>query len=172
MPIAERYRMWFEYERDCNSKTLDMLDSVPPANRSESRFKLAVGLADHVVACREKWLDYMTGGTGGDVSWRNEECEFTTLRSRFIAMEKSWQEFLRNMDDQRLEQEFRFFEEDGVQYLLPNEIQVAQLMGHALYHRGQIALLVEQLDGEVVDTDYADWWWYNMRPATEGKVND
>ncbi|MGC4045162.1 MAG: DinB family protein [Armatimonas sp.] len=40
------------------------------------------------------------------------------------------------------------------------EVQIVQLIGHAPYHRGQVALLVDQLGGEVVDTDYADWWWY------------
>jgi uncharacterized damage-inducible protein DinB len=42
---------------------------------------------------------------------------------------------------------------------VPVEVQVIQLFGHASYHRGQIALLVDQLGGEVVDTDYVDWWW-------------
>ena len=39
---------------------------------------------------------------------------------------------------------------------MPIGMQIEQLAGHAAYHRGQIALLVDQLGGEVQDTDYAD----------------
>jgi hypothetical protein len=27
--LADRFRRWYEYERDCTSKTLEMLASVP-----------------------------------------------------------------------------------------------------------------------------------------------
>ncbi len=35
--------------------------------------------------------------------------------------------------------------------------QAVTLAGHASCHRGQIALLVDQLGGETVDTDYVYW---------------
>jgi uncharacterized damage-inducible protein DinB len=31
------------------------------------------------------------------------------------------------------------------------------VFGHAWYHRGQIAMLVKDLGGETVDTDYIFW---------------
>ncbi len=54
MSLLERYRAWYEYEKDCNDKMLAMLESVPEANRSDPRFQRAVTLADHLAACREK----------------------------------------------------------------------------------------------------------------------
>ena len=35
--------------------------------------------------------------------------------------------------------------------------QLMQLVGHSYYHRGQIALLVDQLGGTTTDTDYFYW---------------
>ena len=58
---------------------------------------------------------------------------------------------------------FEFTELNGESFRLPIEVQIVQLVGHASYHRGQIALLVDQLGGETVDTDYADWWWNNVQ---------
>ncbi len=167
MEIITKYREWFEYERDCNNKMLSMLESVPGANRQDERFQRAVTLADHLVACREKWLDIMLGGDGGETSWRNENCEISTLRPRYSKMETTWTQYLSSMEETHLAEQFKFFEFDGEQYSLAREIQIAQLMGHALYHRGQIALLVDQLGGAVEDTDYVDWWWYNMRASTD-----
>ncbi len=166
MELITRYREWFAYERDCNTKMLAMLESVPDANRQDERFGLAVALADHLVACREKWLDVMQGGDGGETPWRNENTELATLQSRYTAMEEMWVVFLNSMNDDSLGSQFRFFEFDGEQFYLRMEIQIAQLLGHAQYHRGQIALIVDQLGGEVVDTDYVDWWWYNIRTPT------
>jgi uncharacterized damage-inducible protein DinB len=34
---------------------------------------------------------------------------------------------------------------------------LTQVFGHAWYHRGQIAMLVKDLGGETVDTDYIFW---------------
>jgi uncharacterized damage-inducible protein DinB len=55
------------------------------------------------------------------------------------------------------------FSEGEGEFSLPIEVQIVQLIGHASYHRGQVALLVDQLGGETVDTDYADWWWTNRK---------
>ena len=35
--MADRFRTWYEYERDCNAKTLAMLESVPQERRKRSR---------------------------------------------------------------------------------------------------------------------------------------
>lgn len=162
MPLIDRYRTLYEYEKDCIQKMLTMLESVPEARRSDPRFQQAVTLADHLAACREFWLDCMGKGRSELTGW-NEECDFSTLGSRFAAVEPRWTDYLARFDDSRLAQDFEFTESNGETFRLPVGVQIEQLAGHAAYHRGQIALLVDQLGGEVVDTDYADWWWTNRR---------
>src|SRR5262249_24111943 len=155
MSLLERYRVLYEYEKDCNHKMLAMLESVPEAGRSEARFQQAVTLAGHLVACRENWLDYMDGEGHNQVAWWDERCELATLRLRFAALESQWTDYLARLEENRLAQDFEFSESDDERFSLPTEVQIVQLIGHAFYHRGQIALLVDQLGGETVDTDYA-----------------
>ena len=162
MSLLERYRVLYEYEKDCIQKMLTMLESVPEARRSDPRFQQAVTVADHMAACREFWLDCMGKGSSERTGW-NEACDFIALRSHFAAIEPRWTDYLARLDDSRLAQDFEFTETNGETFRLPLGVQIEQLVGHAAYHRGQIALIVDQLGGEVVDTDYADWWWANRR---------
>jgi len=142
---------------------LAMLESVPEANRSDARFQRAVMLADHLAAGREKWLDYMAGRGPNQIPWWDERCDLATLRPRFAALENQWTDYLARLEEEDLAQDFEFNESDGERYRVPIEVQIVQLTGHASYHRGQVALLVEQLGGETVDTDYADWCWTHRR---------
>ena len=164
MSLMERYRALYEYEKDCNQEMLTMLDSVPEAGRADARFQRAVTLADHLAACREFWLDCMGKGSSELIGW-NEACDFGTLCSRFAAIEPRWTDYLARLDDSQLAQDFEFTEPNGETFRLPLGVQIEQLAGHAAYHRGQIALIVDQLGGEVGDTDYADWWWESHHRA-------
>ncbi len=163
MSIKEKFQEWFEYEIDCNAKMLNMLESVPQENRGDSRFQQAVATADHLAACREKWLAYMTGKEANHIPWRNEACDLSTLGPRFAETAKAWTHYLANIEESKLNEDFHFTEANGETYSEPTEVQIVQLFGHASYHRGQIALLVDQLGGETEDTDYVEWWWIKNR---------
>ena len=47
--LADRFRRWYEYERDCNAKSLEMLGSVPADRRSDPQFQKAVDRMAHAV---------------------------------------------------------------------------------------------------------------------------
>lgn len=159
MSLLERYRVLYEHEKDGNHKMLTMLESVPEAGRCEARFQQAVTLAGHLAACRENWLVRMEGKGDGEAAWWDERCDLATLRPRFTALESQWTEYLTGLEQDRLAQDFEFTEGGEERFHLPLKVQIEQLVGHAAYHRGQVALLVDQLGGETVDTDYVDWWW-------------
>ncbi len=160
------YKNLYQYEIDCNKKMLAMLQSVPADRRTDARFLQAAAIAGHLAACREKWLNFITAGADdSQTAWWEEQCELSTLPDRFAAVENRWTEFLGSLEPEQLPQNFDFTEADGVTYSLPLEVQIEQLAGHALYHRGQITLLVQQLEGKTEDTDYVDWWWNTCRKA-------
>ena len=163
MSLLEHYRVLYEHEKDCNSKMLAMLESVLEASRSEARFQQAVTLAGHLAACRENWLERMVSEKPKLVAWWDERCELALLSPRFASLERRWTDYLAHLDEDRLARIFEFSESNDENFSLPTEVQVVQLIDHASYHRGQIALLVNQLGGETVDTDYVDWWWINWR---------
>jgi uncharacterized damage-inducible protein DinB len=168
----EHYRVLYEYEKDCNAKMLTMLESVPQVNRDDARFRQAVILVDHLATCRERWLAYMKGEGSCHTACWNKHCDLATLRPRFTALESQWTDYLAHLtdylahlDEEQLAQDFEFTElnfefteSNGKSYRLPIEVQIIQLMGQASYDRGQVILLIDQLGGETVDTDYADWW--------------
>lgn len=157
MSLLERYRELYEYEKHSNNKMLAMLESVPEANRSDARFQRAVSLAYHLVACRENFLDFMDGKGKNQVPWNDEQCDLSTLRPRFAAIESQWTDYLVRLEEDQMTQNFELIVSDEEIYRYPIEVQMEQMVGHTLYHRGQMVLLVDQLGGETVDTDYVDW---------------
>ncbi len=167
----ELYRKLYEYEEDCNEKMLGMIDSVPAASRGDARFQQAVSIAGHSVASRKKWLSRMKGETLLEeekwaVQWYDEKCSFTALSPRFGDTARQWADYLAGLDEAQLAQKFEFAE--GEEHLsLPIEVQIIHLFGHASYHRGQVALLVDKLGGEVPLTDYEDWWCATYKEAEE-----
>ena len=162
MALLEHYRECYEHEKDSDRKMLTMIESVPEANRGDARFPQALSIASHLAGCREYWLNHMDGESAGQAAQYDGPRDLAALGPRFAAIQARWTGYLARLDDDRLAQDFEFSEE-GQTFRLPVEVQTVQLFGHAAYHRGQVALLVDQLGGEVVDTDYADWWWANRK---------
>jgi uncharacterized damage-inducible protein DinB len=156
MSCIERYRAWFEQEKASNAKMLGMVASVPEASRSDPRFERAVVLAAHLAACRENWLDRMVAGGTSQVDWWPEGPALEDLPARFAVLEAKWTAYLASLTDQGLDVDFEF-PVTGGRYRWNIEGQIMQLVGHAFYHRGQIALLVDELGGTAVDTDYLYW---------------
>lgn len=154
--MVERYRTWFEQEKASTVKMLAMIDSVPLDKRADPRYDQALRLAGHLAACRENWLDRMIDGGTHQVTWwpRSAKCE--NLRKRFARLEARWTAYLATLTDDVLDVDFEF-PVTGGSYRWNIEGQVMQLVGHAFYHRGQIALLVDQLGGKSVDTDFLFW---------------
>jgi uncharacterized damage-inducible protein DinB len=155
--MIERYREWYEQERDSNTKMLAMIDSVSASRRNDPRFAQAVGLAAHLAACRENWLDRMISGGLRQVDWWPQNGTPEELRTRYAITSAAWKGYLDSLTTAELERDFEFTATDGSLYRWSVEGQIMQLIGHAFYHRGQIALLVEQLGGATVDTDYLYW---------------
>jgi uncharacterized damage-inducible protein DinB len=156
---SARFAELFEWEKDSNRKMLGMIESVPEAMRTDARFAEAVRLAAHVVACRENWLNRIVGQGDRQGLWFEDDAVLEGLRERFEAMEKRWAEYLESATDESLAGDFSFVLLNGNTYSLPIEIQVLQLLIHTPYHRGQVALLVDQLGGETVDTDFLYWFF-------------
>ncbi len=156
MSQIERYRELYEWEIDSNKKMLRMLASVPEARRSDPLFNRALCITVHLAACRENWLSFMLGKSANAVDWFVESATYELLQPRYESLEKDWTAFLSEIDDIRLANDFSFVD-GGETWAVNLGVQVEQLIGHASYHRGQVALIVDLLGGEVVDTDYVEW---------------
>ncbi len=159
----ERFRRWYEYERDCNAKVITMLQSVPAAKRSSPQFTRAVGKAAHLVAARHMWLYRLRVCTDRPDDWF-PPTPLEQLPAAVADVERRWVEFLGQLSDERLLADIEWVGQDGKRRRWPLIDLLTQVFGHAWYHRGQIAMLVKDLGGQPIDTDFIFW----NRPAIVG----
>ena len=154
--LADRFRRWYEYERDCNARTLAMLASVPESQHADPRFRKAVDRMNHLVAARRRWLHRLG-------SWPDLPPIFPTgtpladLPQLVADTEAAWTAYLAPLTDADLVRPFEWTAPDGRRLRWDVEGVLTQMFGHAPYHRGQIAHAVNELGGKAVDTDYGDW---------------
>ena len=154
--LADRFRKWYEYERDCNAKSLTMLSSVPVENRVAAEFQKAIDRMAHLVSARRRWLHRLG-------HWPEAPAQFPSgtaladLPALVTDTEAAWVAYLGRLDDAELEREMEWVAPDGLRYRWNVEGVLTQTFGHAWYHRGQIAQLVARLGGKAVDTDYILW---------------
>jgi uncharacterized damage-inducible protein DinB len=156
LSFAERFRNWYAYERDCNAKSLKMLRSVPLEAQRSSQFARAVGKLAHLVAARHWWLFRLGVVADHPESWF-PPTTLDQLPAAIANIEKRWTEYLAGLTDTDLAADFECAGGDGRRYRWRLLDLLTQVFGHAWYHRGQIALLVKDLGGEAIDTDYIFW---------------
>ncbi len=154
--LADRFRRWYEYERDCNAKTLEMLDSVPVDRRSNPQFQKAVDKMAHLVAARRRW-GYRLGLFPEAPPIFPQGTQLAELSSLVADTEAAWVAYLSRLDDAELARVLEWTPADGKRYRWDIEGILTQMFGHAWYHRGQIASLVAALGGKAIDTDYIFW---------------
>lgn len=154
--LSDRFRRWYEYERDCNAKTLEMLASVPDDRRSSAEYQKAVGRMAHMAAARQRWLKRL-GHFDELPDIFPQVDDLPKVKALVANTETAWVKYLEQLDDNELAREFEYQAGDGKRYRWDIEGVLTQTFGHAWYHRGQIATLVAGLGGKAVDTDYIFW---------------
>jgi uncharacterized damage-inducible protein DinB len=163
--FPDRFRRWYEYELDCNAKSLDMLASVPAERRAAAEFQEAVDRMAHLCAARQRWLQRL-GHWPAEPKLFPQGNKLADLPALVADTEAAWVAYLERLDDKELARELEWKAADGRRYRWNVEGILTQVFGHAWYHRGQIAQLVAGLGGKAVDTDYI--FWCNLKPIDEG----
>ena len=148
--------MFYEYEKDCNSKVIGMLESVPEASRGAEPFKKAMGKATHVIAARHMWLFRLGLSSDKPGDWF-PEMSLEQLRSYTADIEKRWTAYLSSLTEDAIVGPVEWVGYDGKRRRWTLLDLLTQIFGHAWYHRGQVAMLVKQAGGTPVDCDYIFW---------------
>ena len=112
--LADRFRKWYEYERDCNSKIVGMLASVPVDRRGEAGFEKARAKATHLIVAREIWLKRLGHFDGAPAGWDVPAISLEELPSRFARIEGAWVKYLAVLEDAELVRRFEFGGPEGV----------------------------------------------------------
>jgi uncharacterized damage-inducible protein DinB len=154
--FTDRLRRWYDYERDCNARCLEMLESVPNERRGDPQFQKAVDRLAHMVAARRRWL-YRLGRLDESPIPFPQGTTLSELAPLVADTETAWLAYYATLDDAELDRVAEWQGPDGGNYRWEISEILTQLFGHAWYHRGQIAQLVASLGGNAVDTDYVYW---------------
>jgi len=154
--LIERFRLWYDFERNCNAKVIAMLESVPADRRDSAQFAKALGRAAHLVAARHMWL-FRLGVCVDRPEDPFPKTSLPELPAATAHVERLWTVYLAALteDDVLADVEWTGF--DGKRRRWPLIDLLTQIFGHGWYHRGQIAMLVKDCGGTPVDTDYIFW---------------
>lgn len=153
---ADRLRHLYEHERDASAKVIRMLESVPHAQQSSAQFERALSKAAHVQIARHAWL-FRLGKTPDKPAEFFPKVSIEQLRAMTADVERRWLAYLATLTDADVFGEFEYVGLDGKRRRWVLFELFTQLTGHAWYHRGQVAMLVKDLGGEPIDTDYVFW---------------
>lgn len=154
--MIDRYRRWFEYERDSHAKTLDSLNAVADELRTSEHFRKAVYLLGHIVAARRMWL-FRFGVVKQNAELFPQKTTLKDLTAQLSEMETLWSEYLLQIDDTELARVFEYQSYEGGRFRNTIEEILTQLFGHSWYHRGQIAMLLRSIGAEPAVTDFVFW---------------
>jgi uncharacterized damage-inducible protein DinB len=155
--MIERFRHWFEYEKDAHAKTLKAFQTVPDTQHSSREFQKAITLFAHILTARKLWL-YRFGVSSEPIfDLFPQNIALENLGALAEDMHRIWDAYLGQLNDEELGRVFTYQSLDNKRFRNTIEEILTQLFGHSLYHRGQIAQLVKALGGEPAVTDFVYW---------------
>jgi len=162
--MIDRFRAWYEYERDSHTKVLAELQSVPADRRGEPECRKAVSIFAHLIVCRRLWLHRLGMLDEGPHDLFPKEVSLETLAAWQREVDELWTRRLGEWTDADLATPFEYAAFEGKRYRNTIEEILTQLFGHSWYHRGQIAMLVKQSGGKPVETDFV---YFSRRPCSD-----
>jgi uncharacterized damage-inducible protein DinB len=155
--LTDRYRRWFDYEKDSHAKVMASLQSVPKDGQSTPAFIRAVSIMAHIVAARQLWLFRFGLGEKAPTDFFPTDLTLSDLAARLDSVQAAWSSYMARLSDGDLVKIFEYKSLDGKWFRNTIEDTLTQLFGHSWYHRGQIAMLVRQAGGEPPITDLIYW---------------
>jgi uncharacterized damage-inducible protein DinB len=160
--MTDRFRRWFEYEKDSHAKVLASLQAVPVHLRNSDEYRKAMSLLAHILLARWLWLVRLGVAPPEKAPHRPEdffplEVSISDLPGQVAEMEKAWEAYLSSLDESEVSRVFEYRALDGAGFRNTIEDILTQLFGHSLYHRGQIAQLLRGLGAEPAVTDFVYW---------------
>ncbi|SRR6266508_3962 len=155
--MAERYRRWFEYEKDSDAKVLAALSAAGASARKMKAFRKAVELAGHIAAARLLWLFRLGAAKEAPTDFFPRRLTLAELSRRMEKMHAAWSDYLAGIGEKKIASSFAYRSTEEIRYRNTVEDILTQLHGHSLYHRGQIAMLLRSAGVEPPATDFVFW---------------
>jgi len=155
--MIDRYRRWFEYEKDAHHKVLQSIEATADVQRLSPSFQKAVDLFAHIMAARRLWLFRFGAAGEPPPELFPQGVSADAIAALAEEMHAAWSAYFDRLDEAEAARVFEYNSLDGPRYLNSVEDILTQLFGHSWYHRGQIALLLRSCGAEPAATDFVFW---------------
>ncbi|GBD02320.1 hypothetical protein HRbin18_02057 [bacterium HR18] len=159
------WHRWLAYERYCIRPVVEALRSVPEARRLEPSYQRAVTLLGHLAVALECWLARVDGEAQSAVALFPTNLSVEEAAHRIDRALDRWGHLLSRLNAEELERTVSYRTTSGVAHRNTLADILAHLLAHGAYHRGQIMLLVRQLEGVPTQTDFIVWARTTQNPA-------
>jgi len=158
-------RLLFEYDRWANNRVLQAASALTADQFTRDLRGSFCSVRDtllHIIGGEWGWLTYWKAPVHGpaflaelwdrhDALFRPERfSNFEAVRMKWVEVEKEQAEFLDRLTDEALRRTFPYRK---TQLSLAHLLQ--HLANHSSYHRGQIAVMMRQLEGKPLATDFS-----------------
>ena len=154
---VNRYRRWFEYEKDAHAKVLVSFNAVTEDQRETPEYHKAIDLFAHMMLARRLWLYRFGVLAEGPREFFPQNVPLDTVKAMAEEMHAAWSAYFERLDDAELARIFEYTALDGPRFRNSIEDILTQLFGHSWYHSGQIAMLLRQAGGQPAATDFVYW---------------
>ena len=157
-------QLLYEYDRWANNRVLQAVSLLNPEQFTRDlggSFRSVRDTLVHIIGGEWIWLTYWKESSPSfaflaDLRARRDALfdpgafpDFPTVQHKWTEVEKEQTEFVQTVTDQLLERMLPF---------RATQVRLAHLMqhmaNHSTYHRGQVALMLRQLDAKPVATDF------------------
>lgn len=137
--MIEKFKLWFEYEKNAHLLTIKSLDTVPEEKRKTKEYQKAVDLFAHIAGARILWLHRMGFLDKMSDNLFPQSTELKNLDTISDDMNMKWDTYFSRLDEKELKRIFEYKSTEDLWYTNQVEEILTQLFGHSWYHHGQIA---------------------------------
>ena len=164
--LIDRYRRWFEYEKDVHQKVLASYETVPVEQQTAPAYQKSLDLFAHLASARLLWLHRFGVREPGVKELFPQGITLEELRALVEEMHSAWTAYLAQMEEAELSRCFAYKSLDAGRFRSSIDDILTQLFGHSWYHRGQIAALIKSIGGTPAVTDFVYWSRESMADET------
>jgi len=120
----------------------------------------------HIMAAEWIWLERWKGTSPKALLPASEFATLDSLRQRWDALHAELAQYTGGVSADQLQSDLAYINTRGQQFSYPLWRQMAHVVNHSTYHRGQITTMLRQLGAEPVSTDLLVYWDEKVKVAT------
>lgn len=160
----ETVRELYLYNHWADQRTLDSVAPLSPEKFTREMGNSFSSVRDtlaHILSAEWIWLERWLGRFPKSFLPASDFPTVESLRRRWSTVNQDYDRFLQSLTADRLQQPLSYLNRAGERYTYLLWQQMAHVVNHSSYHRGQITTLLRQLGAEPQGTDFLSY--YDMK---------